>query len=103
MRSEGWEGADAERAFMGGGGRPRCRHSLFLFNAGSHSDGGGGDEGGRVFASDDAAATVTSARTVADGGIEGLPPRRVSPNDASSMLEKGNHNKNGTKDIGIQA
>jgi hypothetical protein len=56
-----------------------------------------------VFASDDAAATVTSARTVADGGIEGLPPRRVSPNDASSMLEKGNHNKNGTKDIGIQA
>jgi hypothetical protein len=31
-------------------------------------------EGGHVFASGDAAATVTAARTVADGGIEGLPP-----------------------------
>ena len=60
-------------------------------------------EGGRVFASDDAAGTVTAARTVAEGGIEGLPPRRVSPHAASSMLGKGKHNKNGTKDIGIQA
>jgi hypothetical protein len=42
-----------------------------------------------VFASDDAAATVTAARTVADGGIEGLPPRRVSPHDASTRWEKG--------------
>jgi hypothetical protein len=30
-------------------------------------------EGGRVFASDDVAATVTAARTVAESGIEGLP------------------------------
>ena len=60
-------------------------------------------EGGRVFASDDAAATVTAARTAADGGIDGPPPRRVSPHAASSMLEKGKRNKNGTKDIGIQA
>jgi hypothetical protein len=60
-------------------------------------------ERGRVFASDDAAATVTAARTVADGGIYGPPPRPVSPHAASSMLEKWNRNKNGTKDIGIQA
>jgi hypothetical protein len=60
-------------------------------------------EGGRVFASNDASATVTAARTVADGGIDGPPPRRVSPHAASSMLEKGNRNKNGTNDIGIQA
>jgi hypothetical protein len=33
-------------------------------------------EGGRVFASDDAAATVTAARTVADGGID---DRRSAP------------------------
>jgi hypothetical protein len=57
-----------------------------------------------VFASDDAAATVTAARTVANnGGIDGSPPRQVSPHAASSMLEKWNRNKNGTKDIGIQA
>ena len=60
-------------------------------------------EGGRVFTSDDPAATVTAARTVADGRIEGPPPRRVSPHAASSMLEKGKRNKNGTNDIGIQA
>ena len=35
-------------------------------------------------------------------GIDGPPPRRVSPHDAS-MLEKGNRNKNRTNDIGIQA
>jgi hypothetical protein len=61
-------------------------------------------EGGHVFASDNVAATVTTAaRTVADGVIDGPPPLRVSPHAASSMLEKGNRNKNGTKDIGIQA
>jgi hypothetical protein len=60
-------------------------------------------EGGRVFTSDDAAAMVTAARTVANGGIDGPPPRRVSPYATSSMLEKENRNKNGTKDIGIQA
>jgi hypothetical protein len=56
-----------------------------------------------VFASDDAAATVTAARSVADGGIDGPPPRRVSPHAASSMLEKGKCNKNGTNNIDIQA
>ena len=35
-------------------------------------------------------------------GRHGPPPRPVSPHAASSMLEKWNHNKNGTKDIGIQ-
>ena len=63
-------------------------------------------EGGRVFASDDAAATVMAARTVADGGIDVDDPAvaAMSADDAaSSMLEKGKHNKNGTKDIGIQA
>ena len=47
-------------------------------------------------------ATMTAARTVADSGIDGPPPRRVSPHDAS-VLEKGNRNKNRTNDIGIQA
>jgi hypothetical protein len=56
-------------------------------------------EGGRVVVSDAAAATVTAAGSVAD--IDGPPPRRVS-HAASSMLEKGKRNKNGTKDIGIQ-
>jgi hypothetical protein len=59
-------------------------------------------EGGRVVVSDAAAATVTAAGSVADGGIDGPPPRRVS-HAASSMLKKGKRNKNGTKDIGIQA
>ncbi len=31
-------------------------------------------EGGRMFASDDAVAMVKVARTVADGGIDGLSP-----------------------------
>ena len=60
-------------------------------------------ERGHVSASDDAVATVTAARSVADGGIDGPPPRPVSPHAASSMLEKWNRNKKGTKDIGIQA
>jgi len=54
-----------------------------------------------VFASDDATAAVTAAMTAADGGIDGLPPRRVSPHAASSMLEKGKRNKNRSKDIDI--
>jgi hypothetical protein len=59
-------------------------------------------EGGHVVVSDAAAATVTTG--VAMGAtIDGPPPRRVSPHAASSMLEKLNRNKNGTKDIGIQA
>jgi hypothetical protein len=63
-------------------------------------------EGGHVFAFDNAAATVTAARSVADDGIDVDDPARAAArsNDAaSSMLEKGTRNKNGTKDIGIQA
>jgi hypothetical protein len=62
-------------------------------------------EGGRVFASDDASATVTAARSVANGGIDDNDPAAATRSDdaASSMLEKGKRNKNGTKDIGIQA
>ena len=63
-------------------------------------------KGGCVFASDDASATVTAARSVADGGIDDDDPAAtaMSADDAaSSMLEKGKRNKNGTKDIGIQA
>ena len=37
------------------------------------------------------------------GDRRSAPPRRVSPHDASSMLEKGKCNKNGTENIGIQA
>jgi len=36
-----------------------------------------------VFASNDAVAMVTAARTVADGGIDGSPPQRVSPHASS--------------------
>ncbi len=63
-------------------------------------------EGGCVFASDDASARVTAARSVADGEIDDDDPAAatMSADDAaSSMLEKGKRNKNGTKDIGIQA
>ncbi len=62
-------------------------------------------EGGCImFASDDAAATVTAAGPVANGGIDIDNPAAaaMSADDtASSTLEKGKHNKNGTKDIGI--
>ena len=63
-------------------------------------------KGGRVFASDDDAAMVTAAQSVVDGGIDVDDPARAatrSDDTASSMLEKGNCNKNETKDIGIQA
>ncbi len=59
-----------------------------------------------MFASGDAAARVTAAGTVADGRIDvdNSAAAALSADDAaSSMLEKGKHNKNGTKDIGIQA
>ena len=59
-----------------------------------------------MFTSGNAAATVTAARPVADGGIDVDNPAgaAMSADDAaSSMLEKGKHNTNGTKDIGIQA
>ncbi len=62
-------------------------------------------EGGPMFTSGDAAATVTAARSVADGGIDVDNPAAaaMSADDAaSSMLEKGKHNKNRTKNIGIQ-
>ena len=62
-------------------------------------------EGGRVFASDNAAAMVTAARSVADGGIDVDDPAAAARSDdaASSMLGKGKGNKNGSEDIGIQA
>ena len=56
-----------------------------------------------MFASNDAAAMVTAARSVADDGIVGPPPRQVSPHDTSSMLGKEKRNKNGTENIDIQA
>jgi hypothetical protein len=62
-------------------------------------------EGGHVVVSD-AAATVMAARSVADGGIDADDPAAAAmsaDNAASSMLEKGKRNKNGTKDIDIQA
>jgi hypothetical protein len=54
---------------------------------------------------DDAAATVTAARSVADGGIDVDDPAAAARSDdaASIMLKRGKGNKNGTKDIGIQA
>ena len=46
-----------------------------------------------------------AARSVADDGIDVDDPTAATISDdaASSMLEKGSCNKNGTKDIGIQA
>jgi hypothetical protein len=46
-----------------------------------------------------------AARSVADGGINVDDPAAAARSDdaASSMLEKGNGNKNGSEDIGIQA
>ena len=61
-------------------------------------------EGGRAVVSNAAAATVTAAWSVADGGIEdrwSAPPTSI-PHAESSMLEKGKRNKNKTKNIGIQ-
>ncbi len=61
-------------------------------------------EGGRMFASGDATVTVMAAGPVANSGIDvdNLAAATMSADDAaSSMLEKGKHNKNGTKDIGI--
>ncbi len=62
-------------------------------------------EGGRVFASDNALATVTAAGSVADGGMDVDDPAAAARSDdaASSMLEKGKGNKNGSEDIGVQA
>ena len=62
-------------------------------------------KGGCIVVSDAAAVTVKAARTVADDGIDVDDPAGAasrSDDAASSMLEKGKHNKNGTKDIGIQ-
>jgi hypothetical protein len=59
-----------------------------------------------MFTSGNAAVTVTAAGPVANGGIDVDNPAAatMSADDAaSSMLEKGKHNKNGAKDIGIQA
>ncbi len=50
-----------------------------------------------------AAALGVTTGVAMGAAIDGPPSRRVSPHDASSMLKKWNRNKNGTKDIGIQA
>ena len=67
-------------------------------------------EGGcDVVSNNAAAATVTAAVSVAGGGIEDDPTATARSDDAaSSMLEKGKRNKNGTNkngtnNIGIQA
>jgi len=56
-------------------------------------------KGGCVLAFDDAAATVTAARSVTNNGIDIDDPTAAAISDhaASSMLEKGTCNKNGTK------
>jgi hypothetical protein len=49
---------------------------------------------------------VTAAISVADGGIDDDDPAVAARSDdaaSSMMLEKGKHDKNGTKDIDIQA
>jgi hypothetical protein len=48
---------------------------------------------------------VTAARSVADNKIDIDDPAAAARSDdaASSMLEKGKDNKDGTKDIDIQA
>ena len=46
-------------------------------------------EGGREFASDDAVATVKAARTVADGGIDGLPPDEYPHMQHPACWKKG--------------
>jgi hypothetical protein len=59
-----------------------------------------------MFASGNATARVMAAGPVANGRIDVDNPAAaaMSADDAaSSMLEIGKHNKNGTKDIGIQA
>ena len=58
-----------------------------------------------MFASDNATATVTAARSVINDGLDIDDPTAATRSDdaASSMLEKGKPDKNGTKDIGIQA
>ena len=58
-------------------------------------------EGGRIVVSDAAAATVKTGVAVG-AAIDGPPPRRVSPHDASSMLEKRKYNKNRMENIDIQ-
>ncbi len=63
-------------------------------------------EGGHVVISDNPAATVMAARSVANSGLDKdddpVAPA-ISEAAASSMLEKGKRKKSGTKDIGIQA
>jgi len=74
----------------------------------SHSDGGGGD----IYADARGRTRVRLRRCRSDSdGCQdcgrrwdrrSAPPTSI-PTSASSMLEKGKRNKNGTKDIGIQA
>jgi hypothetical protein len=64
-------------------------------------------EGGHMVISNNAsAATVMAAGSVADGVIDIDVPAAAAMSakaPASIMLEKGKGNKNGTKDIGVQA
>ena len=46
-------------------------------------------EGGREFASGDAVATVKAARTVANGGIDGLPPDEYPHMQHPACWKKG--------------
>jgi hypothetical protein len=59
-----------------------------------------------MFAFDDAAGTVTAAISVVNGGIDIDDPAAAARSDdtaSSMMLEKRKRDKNGTKDIDIQA
>ena len=59
-----------------------------------------------MFASNDTAATVTPAISVANSGIDVDDPAAATRSDgaaSSMMLGKGKRNKNGSKDIDIQA
>ncbi len=63
-------------------------------------------EGGRMVISDNPAGTVMAAGSVADSGLDkdnDPAAPAISEATASSMLEKGKGNKNGSEDIGIQA
>ncbi len=62
-------------------------------------------EGGRVVVSNNPAATVMAAGSVANSRLDkdnDSAAPAISEAAASSMLEKGKGNKNGSEDIGIQ-
>ncbi len=77
--------------------RPACRDDFAAFEM--------TDTTATMLASNDAASTMMAARSVADNGIDVDDPAAATRSDdaASIMLERGKGNKNGTKDVGIQA